>query len=208
MQHASSVPFGTQVSTARKNRAVSVAIVGAVHVALIYGLLGIFGVVPAPKVKDYIDLTVISPDKPPVDDRVKTDIKVDVQTRVAVPSPDEPVINIQSDRAITGVTPAGPGLQTSAPTGPQIIAYTRTIPPYPPVDVRLSHEGTVTLQLTIDASGTVTNAVVTRSSGFDTLDAAAVAWVKAKWHYKPATQNGTAVASTSLAAVKFELRNR
>ncbi|MBI3677997.1 MAG: TonB family protein [Proteobacteria bacterium] len=96
------------------------------------------------------------------------------------------------------------------PFGPTVGAQllTRAIPPYPMLDVRLGHEGIVTLKLSINTSGAVTDAVVTRSSGFDTLDAAAVAWVKAKWRYKPAQQNGQAVPSTSPAAVKFELKGR
>lgn len=210
MEHAMSVPFGTPSATAQKNRAVSVLIVGAVHVVIIYGFLGLTGYLPLPITPPDIGVTVIDPGPPPPTTQVEPDVKVDLQSRVTGPTAVEPTINIAQDSgAIKGVVLVDPGKITNlGVTGPQIIAATRTIPPYPLTDVRLGHEGTVTLKLTIDGDGIVTNAVVMRSSGSDTLDAAAVSWVKARWRYKPAMENGSSVPSTSMAAVKFELRNR
>jgi TonB family protein len=53
------------------------------------------------------------------------------------------------------------------------------------------------LKLTIDDKGSVTEAVVGNSSGFERLDEAAISWVKAKWRYMPAMQGTKAVASMS-----------
>jgi periplasmic protein TonB len=92
-------------------------------------------------------------------------------------------------------------------TAAQSIARTITRPPYPPIEKRLGHTGTVSLRLMIAADGTVTDAIVTRSSGYPALDAAAVAWITSHWRYKPATRDGQAVTSQANANMKFELTN-
>ncbi|WP_139202561.1 energy transducer TonB [Phyllobacterium sp. YR620] len=51
-------------------------------------------------------------------------------------------------------------------------------PPFPPKARRLGHEGTVVLRITMSGSGHIEQAVVIKSSGFDELDAAAIAGVK------------------------------
>jgi len=53
----------------------------------------------------------------------------------------------------------------------------------------------------------VTAAQVTNSSGVAELDQTAVDWVVAHWKYRPAMQNGLAVASTADAEVVFNLKN-
>ena len=92
-------------------------------------------------------------------------------------------------------------------TGAVGITSTHTTPPYPSNDARLGRQGTVTLGLSIDASGLVTDAQVLASSGSDTLDEAAIAWVKSHWRYQPATHDGVAVATTTKAAIRFDLKN-
>jgi TonB family protein len=63
----------------------------------------------------------------------------------------------------------------------------------------------VKLHLTIDEQGVVTAASVEKSSGYDTLDSAAVAWVIAHWRYKPATKDGVPIESSTDALVTFKL---
>ena len=63
------------------------------------------------------------------------------------------------------------------------------------------------LHINISAQGDVTTATVSKSSGVPELDQTAVDWVIKHWKYKPATNNGTAVASTSDAQVVFNLKN-
>ena len=63
------------------------------------------------------------------------------------------------------------------------------------------------LHISISATGDVTDASVTTSSGTDELDQAAIEWVKSHWRYKPAIHSGQPVASTANVAVQFTLNN-
>jgi protein TonB len=85
------------------------------------------------------------------------------------------------------------------------LAATHTIPPYPPLGVRLAHEGTTRLKIAVDEQGNVVSADVVQSSGHEELDSAAIAWVKAHWRYQPAMQEGHAVTATTEAVVTFRL---
>jgi protein TonB len=87
------------------------------------------------------------------------------------------------------------------------INSTHTTPPYPPNAKKNGQEGAVLLHIMISAQGDVTSATVSRSSGVAELDQTAVAWVTSHWKYKPATDNGVAVASVSDARVVFSLKN-
>lgn len=87
------------------------------------------------------------------------------------------------------------------------ILSTHTVPPYPPVALRMDAEGKVTLRLSVSAEGRVTRADIVTSSGREDLDQAAQTWILAHWTYKPAQDNGVAVASQVLAMVTFSLSN-
>jgi len=86
------------------------------------------------------------------------------------------------------------------------IMGTHSSPPYPLLDRRLGHEGTVTLKLVIAPDGAVVDAQVVKSSGYPGLDEAAVIWVVAHWRYHAATHAGAAISSQATAAVMFSLR--
>jgi len=62
-------------------------------------------------------------------------------------------------------------------------------PPYPVIAQRNRYEGTVTLELRVDASGTLTEAKVLKSSGFPVLDEAALDLVKHRWRFPPGKPN-------------------
>ena len=89
----------------------------------------------------------------------------------------------------------------------QSIAATHTTPPYPFVAIRLAEEGVVRLRLSITQQGTVSEATLLRSSGYDNLDQAARDWILAHWRYRPATRGDAAVASTTDVQVNFNLKD-
>jgi protein TonB len=119
-----------------------------------------------------------------------------------------PVVDYADDVGTGAGNSITVAIGTAIPATPvEGIRRTITRPPYPPLSRRLGEVGTVSLRLMISTEGTVTDAIVTRSSGHARLDEAAVAWVTAHWRYKPATREGKPVTSTTSAYVKFELTN-
>ncbi len=65
-------------------------------------------------------------------------------------------------------------------------------PEYPPVSRRLGEQGTVILQVLVDAEGRAIEAKIVQSSGFPRLDQAAIAGVKDDYRFVPGTLDGKA----------------
>lgn len=111
-----------------------------------------------------------------------------------------------SNNAITQISNTKAPPAPPSPTKLQAIGRTHTIPPYPAISVRMNQQGTVLLKVTIGTDGNVIDATVQTSSGFDSLDNAAIAWVKSHWKWEPPTQNGQPMSVSTLVAVKFDLK--
>jgi len=200
-------PFANTASSS--NRAAGVGLVIALHVglviALIYGLKVTF--TPAPP-KDLTGGVIIDqPVKPHVDPPPPvnpnwTNTQVHIDPPIIDTTPEQ-----QGDNGHGINATFGPGntVALPQPTPAQGIMATHTIPPYPATSITMAEEGVVALRVAISDEGFVTDATVVRSSGHTRLDAAAVAWVKAHWRYRPALAQGRAVASTAQAEVRFEL---
>ena len=58
-------------------------------------------------------------------------------------------------------------------------------PQYPSLAQRNRYQGTVTIEIMVDASGGITSAKVQKSSGFSILDEAALNVVKQRWRFPP-----------------------
>ncbi|PKO63834.1 MAG: energy transducer TonB [Betaproteobacteria bacterium HGW-Betaproteobacteria-17] len=97
--------------------------------------------------------------------------------------------------------PAGP---LSLTTELALVCPQRTPPAYPPLARRLGETGQVVLRVELDTTGRVSAAQVVSSSGFDRLDAAALAAVRT-WRCQPALRDGQAVRSVALQPFKFTL---
>ncbi|MFM7304733.1 MAG: energy transducer TonB, partial [Alphaproteobacteria bacterium] len=80
------------------------------------------------------------------------------------------------------------------------------LPAYPEASRRRGQEGTVMLELSVDANGRVIGVRVTESSGFSALDAAAVETLR-DWRFRPAQRAGMPVAGSITTAVHFRLEN-
>lgn len=80
----------------------------------------------------------------------------------------------------------------------------RTPPPYPLVSRRLGESGKVVLRVELDETGRVSAAQVISSSGFDRLDAAALAAVRT-WRCRPALRDGQAVRAVAVQPFDFTL---
>ncbi len=192
-----------------QRRIFTIAVVGALHIAAIYTLFLAFTHRPSiPAPPPVLTGTVILPKVIPTTQHPPTTV---VLVRPGGPTAVKPpVIDIDQNgdhglTTLTSLQPPPTGL-VFVPAHP--IASTHTIPDYPPLSARLDQEGTVQLKLTIDEHGAVADASVLKSSGFERLDQAAVAWVKAHWRYEPATSDGKPVAATTGAVVTFRLTGR
>jgi protein TonB len=77
-------------------------------------------------------------------------------------------------------------------------------PPYPPSMQAREIEATLKLQLQIDANGRVVAVDPVGRADPAFLEAARRHLI-AKWRYKPATEDGRAIASSTVITLRFEL---
>jgi len=187
-----------------RQRAIGLGLVGLLHVVFIYALATGLAQKIMINVPHELKAQVIAPQEKP-NEATKPPPPTMVVPKDSIAPPEIKVETTQQQAIQQPMAPAAP---SSAPsTRANGITSTHTTPPYPPDAKDKGHQGTVTLHITISAQGEVTNATVTKSSGFPELDQEAVSWVTAHWKYKPAVENGTAVASASDAQVQFDLKN-
>jgi protein TonB len=202
-----SLVFANTAAPAAERRTFTVAAVAALHVGVIYLIMGALNIVPMPTVTKPFDFFVVPTVKPPPPTTPHT-VSGMVFSHPTDDDTPPPIIDVY--RTPTGdggihVVPGGVGAQTDMLVAASGLVATHTIPGYPTLDRRLNHEGTVVLALSIGADGSVNDAKIATSSGYDGLDQAAIAWVKAHWRYKPATKGGVAIPSSLNAAVRFKL---
>ncbi len=195
---------------AAPERVAGIAVVGLLHVALIYALASGLAMRLVREIPHDITVQVLpvqqpenAPPPPPHPQMQAPQLPTITPPEIDVPQQpaSQPTISVSAPQ-----TPAAPAAQpiSGGATG---IMNTHTIPPYPELSRRLGQQGTVTLRLSIAADGTVTDTQLVTSSGSTDLDNAALAWVKQHWKYKAALQNGQPIASTTEAAVVFNLKN-
>lgn len=75
---------------------------------------------------------------------------------------------------------------------------------YPPMSRKMGEQGEVRLKLSLSESGSVTSAVVAKSSGITRLDDAAIQYVKSRWSFHPA--RGQEMPRDTELSVKFVLQ--
>lgn len=107
-----------------------------------------------------------------------------------------------------GAEPAGPNMQIvpePVRTGPRFATPTSELrPPYPESKRRLEEEAVLKLRLAIDARGRITAVQPVGAADPDFLQSAR-RHIIAHWRYKPATEDGRAVASSTVITLRFEL---
>ena len=184
----------------------------AAHVVVIYAIALTLGVMPAPSI-DPPPITMVTPTiQQPPDPIDQPVIKGPTRLQPLTPVP-KPVVNVATDAdpihvpyvpddVIDSFAPAAgspPIIETTS------IAVKRRIDPlYPPSARRLDQEGTVRLRILVDERGRASDVQVARSSGYDSLDDAAVSAVR-RWQFVPATENSRAVSAWTEVSVVFRL---
>lgn len=131
--------------------------------------------------------------------------------QVALPPPPvvpPPEINIQipteAPSPITVTNKPPPPVQKAISTPASIGRPHSCTEQYPPVALRLGQEGTSTMSFKVMPDGTVSDVTVSKSSGHEALDSAAVSCVE-RWHYKPATQDGKPIETPWQANVVWRI---
>ena len=197
-----------------------IALIAALHAVAITGLF-LFDVVPlrharAPMLVTLVPDQIAPPLAPPPAAAMPDHAPVD-----APPPPPQMAVTIANVSAapvlaappppvaVAAPDPAPPAAVTAPPapiTPPDASAATlRNSPPEYPVESRRRHEqGTVRLRVLITVEGRVKEIGVTRSSGFDRLDKAALDAVR-KWHFQPGSQAGVPVEAVGTLAIPFTL---
>ena len=185
----------------------------AAHVLVIYAIAVTIGVVPAPAIVPHTTAVLITPEKPPPDRVTDTAVAGPTLHQPLPPVP-PPVVDVAPDADPIHYVPTivDDRVDWSAPSAgsaPVIettsIAVKRQIDPlYPPSARRLDQEGTVRVRILVDERGRASDVQVARSSGYDSLDDAAVSAVR-RWQFIPATENSRAVSAWTEVSVVFRL---
>ena len=126
--------------------------------------------------------------------------------------PPDPVPREPSPVAAPSPAPTPPAVTVAGP--PSVVQVSNLslnmlsgAPPRYPVESRRKHEeGTVVLSLTLGQDGRVANISVSRSSGFDRLDQAALSAVR-KWRWAPLVRDGKPVMVKGIVEIPFVLVN-
>jgi protein TonB len=166
---------------------------------------------PAPASEPPRPVKSIKPEAPPPIEpphhRLAAEAPVIAPTDATEPRPPvEPVAAspAAADASGTSTTPPRPIGPVTLSSHLALACPVRTPPPYPPVSRRLGETGKVVLRVELDETGRVSMAQVLTSSGYNRLDAAALAAVKT-WHCQPARRDGLAVRSVALQPFEFTL---
>lgn len=219
MERVSTLPAGLRLPTLaldpKRIAATSIAI--AVHLAVLMMLL--MPSIPAPmeQVEDtpmtIVPVEIKRIDPIPIPKDPKPVAPVAPQRPVPVAIQDPPQIPIDETSSVMDVyvppIPEVPIANTfETPTGAlfaQISADVSPVPPYPAQALARRLAGEVVLRIRVDASGNPLEVTIERSSGYAVLDQAAARFVKARWHFVPATRDGRAIEALALLPVNFVL---
>jgi protein TonB len=209
-------PFQSSAVQSTERRAISVGVVALIHVAAIYALATGLASQLVQKGYEEIKAEVVK-EKPPEQPKTPPPPPPEM-TKPPPPFIPPPDINLQQTQTaptitqVTSITPP-PVVAPPKPVAPPVTAATLASglatkcasSYYPPLAMRLNHEGVTTMTVHIGADGSVAGADVADSSGHDELDQAAVRCITNAWRFTPAKQNGQPVPSTKQYRIVWKL---
>lgn len=218
MERVSTLPASLHLPTRALDpkRIAATSVVIAVHVAVLMLLLVPSVPVPVDRVEDPA-MTVVPikikkvPPLPPPPTTTVAPRRDPHPAPVAIQDPAQIPID-ESPSPIDAYVPPVPELPPvntyDPPTGnvfAQITADVSPVPPYPAQALTRRLVGEVVLRIRVDASGVPRDVSIEHSSGFAVLDQAAAKFVKTRWHFVPAMQDGRAIEAFALLPVSFVL---
>jgi protein TonB len=190
------------------NKATSLAIVIAIHIAGIAGLVAALAqgalIKQLQEIKATVDTQKTPPKAPPPPppDLVKPPPPVAIVPEFQVATAPPPPVT-----TVAKAPPAPPpkAVASSDPLRP--VGRTHTLPPYPPISVRLNESGTTLMEVHITTEGNVDDCKVAQTSSSERLDTAACDFVKSHWRWQPPTNQGTPTAVSTRVSVKWDLKD-
>ena len=193
------------------SRATSIAIVVGIHVAVIFGLVVALNQGALLKKLSEIKATVDTPKEPPKapppppPDLVKPPPPVAIVPEFQVATAAPPPVTVPKAAAAAAAARRPRPAPASDPLRP--ITRTHTLPPYPPISVRLNEQGTTLMLVHITTEGNVDTCKVADLVVSDRLDKAACDFVKSHWRWQPPTNKGTPTDVSTRVSVKWDLKD-
>jgi periplasmic protein TonB len=194
------------------------SLVAAAHAALLFGIAGGLGIVPALKVDPIVARFYDPPKPPPPEDPRVREPQIKQPDQILLPKPEPlPVPPDASDDTITGELvpvqqiPQGAG---SAVVEPQIFSARPdprrplSQPPYPAELIRKNVQGAVDVEVFVQPDGRVGDARIVTSSGYEAFDLSTLDEAKRKWRLVPATRDGVAIPQWYRLRVVFKLKDQ
>jgi len=191
------------------SKATSIAIVAGIHVAVIFGLVAALNQGALMKQLQEIKATVDTPKEkpkappPPPPDLVKPPPPVAIVPEFQVATAPPPPVHTEAPKP----PPPPPKAVVAASDPLKPIMRTHTLPPYPPISVRLNEAGTTLMEVHITTEGNVDDCKIINSSSSERLDTAACDYVKRVWRWQPPTNQGAPVAVSTRVSVKWDLKD-
>jgi len=191
------------------SKAGSIAIVAGIHVAVIFGLVAALNQGALMKQLQEIKATVDTPKEkpkappPPPPDLVKPPPPVAIVPEFQVATAPPPPVRTEAPKP----PPPPPKAVVAASDPLKPIMRTHTLPPYPPISVRLNEAGTTLMEVHITTEGNVDDCKIINSSSSERLDTAACDYVKRVWRWQPPTNQGAPVAVSTRVSVKWDLKD-
>jgi periplasmic protein TonB len=189
------------------SRSVSVLLIAAGHVAVIYAIANLAHVMPR---LDTVPILAEILPEPPRDLEAPPPPQPKF-VAMELPAMEPPVVQIAQEaptQAITMVVAEAPPVTDATPRVVSDVAYLKAPSPrYPPESRRLGEEGMVVLRVVIDESGRANRIEIQRSSGHSRLDDAARAAVQ-NAVFRPYVENGIARAVLATIPIEFTWKSR
>ena len=191
------------VSHVSLERGTGIAVVVALHAALIYALAVGLGVMHLPTFVEPMKAVIIqsSSEQPKFKPEVVKPELEQPKVDMAQPAPEIP-IDVPSD-----ATPPADSAVTSSSAPAEVSDLQvnhRTDPVYPPASRRAGEEGTTVLRVLVDERGRPGDISIVQSSGFARLDQSAVDAIR-RWTFAAARNGSQTVRAYTTVKVSFRL---
>lgn len=221
--HSAPAAAPSSFAGSRKVNWPAIGIIGGLHAALLVGLVTMDVVnlnlqTAAPMLVDLVPAAPPpSPPEPVFEPQLEVIPPVIVPPTLDILPPREsPIQAVVAETpppasppvAVAAPTPVAPVARPSASAAAADLSTTMvsaTPPQYPLASRRLKEEGTVVLLLRVGPDGKVADIRVSRSSGHDRLDNAALSAVK-KWRWAPTLRGGQPVPVQGFVEIPFVLK--